>query len=33
MKFKIDVRPEEEDKVKVVVNNRENGTKYTWDKE
>lgn len=29
----MDVRPDEEDKVKVVVNNRENNTKYTWDKQ
>lgn len=33
IKFGIQVKPEEEDPVKVNVNNKENNTRYTWDKE
>jgi len=32
MRFRVELRPDEEEKVKVIVNNRENNSKYTWDK-
>lgn len=31
IKFLVQVKSDEEEKIKVLVQNRENGSKYTWD--